>query len=239
MHRDDKFHDPDNPYASPLSSIGEPDAVTGDDYESGELRPFTTIWTRPRVTIRGIVARDPQLHVVLLVCLAGLEQALDRASTRNSGDQIPMVAIIAIACVFGPLGGLLKLWLGSHLIRLSGSWIGGSGTREHIKTAMAWASVPVVFVLPLWIPTILLLGSEAFTAETPRLDSQPTIYMSFIAIVIAKGILSLWSLVLLCNTIAEVQGFRSAWRGLGNIILAGVVLMFPFVVLLLLLFALG
>jgi hypothetical protein len=30
--------------------------------------------------------------------------------------------------------------------------------------------------------------------------------------------------VLLCNTIAEVQGFRSAWFGLFNLILAGVVI---------------
>jgi hypothetical protein len=34
---------------------------------------------------------------------------------------------------------------------------------------------------------------------------------------------------LLCNSVAEVQRFRSAWRGLGNIILAGAVVIIPLV----------
>jgi hypothetical protein len=37
--------------------------------------------------------------------------------------------------------------------------------------------------------------------------------------------------VLLCNTIAEVQGYRSAWQGLGNIILAGAVLILPLAII--------
>ena len=30
-------------------------------------------------------------------------------------------------------------------------------------------------------------------------------------------VLGVWSLVLACNAIAEVQSYRSAWRGFGNI----------------------
>jgi hypothetical protein len=146
---------------------------------------------------------------------------------RNAGDNMPMAAIIGVACVFGPLGGLLSLWIGSHLIRLSGKWIGGAGNREHIKTAIAWASVPTVFALPLWIPQILLFGSDMFTEETPRLDAQTMLLIPFFAMALMEIVLSVWAFVLLCNTIAEVQGFRSAWRGLGNIVLAGAVVVVP------------
>lgn len=44
---------------------------------------------------------------------------------------------------------------------------------------------------------------------------------------LVEMVLGIWGMVLLCNTIAEVQGFRSAWAGLGNTILAGLLLIVP------------
>lgn len=231
MQHDDKSNEFENPYATPLFSSEKSKAIAGEEFLAEELKPFRTIWTRPRDTVRRIITENPELHVVLLVCLAGIGQSLDRASMRNAGDNMPMAVIIGVACLFGPLGGLLSLWIGSHLIRLSGTWIGGAASREHIKTAIAWASVPAVFALPLWILQILLLGSEMFTEETPRLDAQPMLLILFLAIVLAEFILGVWGFVLLCKTIAEVQGFRSAWRGLGNIFLAGAVIIVPLVLI--------
>lgn len=92
---------------------------------------------------------------------------------------------------------------------------------------MAWASVPSLLAWSFWIPKILVFGSEMFTEQTPQLDSQPTLLVAFSAIAFAEIVLGVWSLVLLCNTIAEVQGFRSAWRGLGNMLLAGAFLLVP------------
>jgi hypothetical protein len=168
---------------------------------------------------------------MMLVCLAGVGETLDRASMRNAGDKLPMAAIIGVACVLGPLGGLLSLWISSHLLRWTGSWIGGAGSRQHLKTAIAWAAVPVIFALPLWIPKLLLFGSDMFTAETPRLDAQPLLWIPFIAIGVAEVVLGVWSFVLLCHTVAEAQGFRSAWRGFGNLLLAGAVIIVPLLLL--------
>ena len=138
-----------------------------------------------------------------------------------------VATIVGIACVFGPIGGLVGLWIGSHLIRLSGSWIGGLGNREHIKTAMAWAYVPSVCALPLWIPQLLLFGSDMFTEATPRLEAQPSLLAPFLAILLAEMVLAIWAFVLLCNTVAEVQGYGSAWRGFGNLLLAVAIIIVP------------
>jgi hypothetical protein len=40
-------------------------------------------------------------------------------------------------------------------------------------------------------------------------------------------VLGVWTVVLMCNTVAEVQGYRSAWRGLGNMTLAGACIVVP------------
>lgn len=227
----DELNERENPYATPWSLSDESKEVASEEVLAQELKPFRTIWTRPRDTVRRIIAVNPELHVVPLVCLAGIGETLDRASMRNAGDNMPMASIFGVACVFGPLGGLLSLWIGSHLIRLSGEWIGGVGNRKHIKTAIAWSSVPAVFALSLWIPQILLFGSEMFTASTPRLEAHPILLIPFLAIALAEIVLAVWGVVLLCKTIAEVQGFRSAWRGLGNLILAGAVIFVPLFVI--------
>ena len=193
--------------------------------------PFITIWTSPRETVRRIIAENPELHVTLLACLVGVGDTLDRASARNAGDKLPIGVIVGVAGVLGPLGGLLSLWISSHLLRWTGRWIGGTGDRQHLKTAIAWAAVPMVFSLPLWIPQFVLFGSDMFTEETPRLDARPRLWVLFIGIAVTEVIMAFWSLVLLCHTVAEVQGFRSAWRGFGNLFLAGAVIVVPLILL--------
>lgn len=212
-----------NPYASPALHANETIGDISDDLLESEFHPFKTIWTAPRRTIRRIIAVNPNLHVIALVCLAGVGQALDRASSRNAGDNLPLAAILGAACLVGPLGGIFMLWLGSHMIQFTGNWIGGLGKREHIKTAIAWSYVPSVFALLLWIPMILFVGTDVFTEEMPGIEARPLMLAPFLAIVLTQVVLALWSFVLLCNTVAEVQRFRSAWRGLGNIILAALV----------------
>ena len=111
-----------NPYASPLASEHAAEIDVIDQAE--ELRPFRSIWFRPRATIRRIVAESPERHVLLLVCGMGIARALDRASLRNMGDNLPLPVLLGIILSAGPLGGMFSVWLGSHLIRLSGEWIG-------------------------------------------------------------------------------------------------------------------
>ena len=88
---DDQFHEYDNPYAAPLSSFEDASYqdVQGDIYGQDELRPFQTIWFHPRKTVRSIVAFNPEMHVLLLVCLAGIGEALDRRRTRTWAIRCP------------------------------------------------------------------------------------------------------------------------------------------------------
>lgn len=230
---DDRFDQlrDDNPYRSFKDSVESPAEVPPEAPEDSWLSPFRTIWTSPRKTIRQIVATDPELHVLLLIGLAGMSESLDRASTRFAGDKMPLGVILAVACVFGPLGGLFGMWIYSHLIRISGNWLEGRGDYEEIKSAIAWSSVPHVTGLAIWIALILLLGHELFTKETPYLDAHPTLALVVLALFLAQMVLALWSMVLLCNTVAEVQGYRSAWRGLANLFLAGALLAVPLFIL--------
>ncbi len=226
---DDRFVPPqeDNPYRSFTDPEELPGGIPPASPESSGPDPLRTIWSSPRETIRRIVETDPDLHVTLLICLAGISESLDRASTRNAGDDMSLKTILILACILGPLGGLFSVWIFSHLIRFTGIWLNGHGAHDEIQSAMAWASVPNVAGLALWIALLSLLGEEMFTKKTPFLDTHPTSAWIVLAISLAQLILGIWSLVLLCNTVAEVQGYQSAWRGLGNLFLAGAAVMIP------------
>ena len=184
------------------------------------LEHFLTIWTAPRKTIREIIDADPGRYVIPLACLSGVSYALERASSQNAGDSIPVSAIIGLACLFGPIVGVLIIWVGSYLIEFSGKWIGGIAKREDLRTAIAWSTVPIIAGLPLWVPLLLVMGSDVFTQEAPRLEAYPLLIAPFLAITLVQVSLAVWSFVLLCQTIAEAQGFISSWKGLGNQIVA-------------------
>lgn len=231
MRREDDGNEWPNPYATPHPLAAEPRPVARESAVPSDLNPFRSIWTAPRVTIRWIRAVDPEYQVLLFTCLLGIKESLDRACTRDAGDNLPLAAILGIAMVAGPIGGLISMWISSHLVRLSGSWIGGTANRTEIKAALVWGVFPVIASLPLWGLQLLLFGSEMFTSETPRLDDDPTLLMLFVGIGFVELVLAVWALVLVSNTLAEVQGFRSAWAGLGNLFLAGAVILVPFLVL--------
>ena len=91
------------------------------------------------------------------------------------------------------------------------------------------------------------LGNEAFGLEgefrpfqsiwtSPRLtirrivSTNPELHVLLLII---------WGLIILCNTIAEVQGFYSAWRGLGNLLLSGAVVIIPLIALVFVIVMLG
>jgi len=222
---DEETTGPPSPYQNP--SAIEP-ATTGEDaIDTEPFKPLKTIWLRPRKTLRQILAVDPEHHVVFLACLAGIGEALDRASTRNLGDQIPAIKIFLFSIFIGPLAGMVSLWVGSFFIWLAGHFLGGTGTLTKIKTAVAWAMVPNVWSLLLWMPQFALFGSDLFTEEMPRLEAQPMLLIPYLSLLLVEMVLATWALVLICNTIAEAQGYRSAWRGLGNILLSALTFLVP------------
>jgi len=186
--------------------------------------PFFTIWLSPRETIRRIVEWNPSYCVLWLACLAGIEQALGHSRIRYLGEKVPLAVLFAIVLVGGPLGGLLLLWISSLLLRWTGRWLGGIATLRQLIAAVAWSLTPQALSLLLFIPAWLIAGRELFTKLTPHLGAHPGLSMMLTAVGAVQGILGIWSIFTLCHTVAEVQGYRSAWRGLGNVLLSFLVI---------------
>jgi hypothetical protein len=149
---------------------------------------------------------------------------------KGLGDSLSMPMIFLVAAVVGPLGGLLALCIGGSLLRWTGSWIGGAGTSNQIRSAMAWSTVPVIWALILWIPELALFGNELFTSETPVLDSSLPLTLLLVLFGIIEITIGVWALVVFLKCLGEAQGF-SAWKALGNGALMLGVILIPIIVL--------
>ncbi len=188
--------------------------------------PWFTMWTQPRQTIRHIVNTDPYYHVKLLAAIAGIGHALNRASNRSAGDDLPLIAILLLAVVVGSIGGIISLHISGALLKWTGGWIGGNAQKHEIRAAIAWSSVIAIWLMILWIPQLLLFGKEMFTTETPRMDSSTFLTILFWSLALIEMVFGIWAFIVYLKSLGEVQGF-SAWKAFGNVLLAGFVIIVP------------
>ena len=194
--------------------------------ETTPLNPWFSMWLHPRRTIRQIVETNPDRLVLLLAAVGGIVEALINASSDSKGDHLSLQAILLTALIGGPLMGVIGLWLGGALLRWTGGWIGGQADSRRIRATLAWANVPLVWSLLLWIPALLLFGAELFATATPILDASTMLSGLYMVFSFGIGIVSIWAFVVFLHALGEVQGF-SAWKALGNSILAGLVVLVP------------
>ena len=186
--------------------------------------PWISMWTRPRQTVQSIVETNAEHSVLLLAALAGISQALDKASIKNAGDTLPLPLILGTA-IGGVVSGIIGLYLFGFLVRHAASWLGGTANAEATRAAIAWSNVPIVWALLLWIPQLAMFGKELFSADTPRMESHPFIVLGFGLADISVGI---WALIILFKAIGQVSGF-SAWRGLGACCIAVALIILPII----------
>ncbi len=194
---------PETPGAGPAAG----EARHGQEAEL--IESLVTIWTEPRETIRRIVAVNPRFWVKRLAVLAGLEVGVNMWH-RWPGQASP--ATLVAGLIVWPLLMIPMLYLVAWLIRITGRTLGGQAEAPALRAALAWAYVPLVAMLPLiLVSTVLAPGGE----PASRLA---TVVMLLIAVLSLAA--SSWTLVIECQGVAEVQGYASAWRGLGNVLLA-------------------
>lgn len=194
--------------------------------------PWLSMWFSPRATMGRIAAHDPEAMVFFLASIGGISGLVDHAAERHLGDQLGWPVIVLLAVIFGPVTGVLGVYFSGWLLRLTGRWIGGRGTPEGVRAAIAWSNLPTLAVLLLRIPEIALFGQDLFTRTAPAISQSLGLRMILSGFVLAQGGLALWALVLLVLGLSAVHRF-SAWRALGNLALAGLVLSIPVIVVML------
>ncbi|HEY1850134.1 MAG TPA: YIP1 family protein [Candidatus Binataceae bacterium] len=177
------------------------------------VNSWFTIWYEPRSTIRRIVDADAHRFVVGIAFVSGAMAAIYSqvaVSTVNISElpHLPHFGTIGLtvgAIISGVLS-VISLYGLAALYRWSGHILGGTATRVEMRSALAWAEVPGLY-LGLANIVAALIGFEGPGAPSVLSASG-----------IVDSIAGIWIFVILLKCIGEVHHF-SAWRALGAIIL--------------------
>lgn len=219
-----------NPYATPNADLNPLSTPQKDITTSEKLNPWFSIWTKPRATMQQIIETDSTRFVLLIAAFLGFGEVLSQINIRNIGDQLSLPLIIAMAVILGPIGGIIRLYFIGLIIHWTGRWIGGQASIHHIRAAIAWSSVPMIWALLIWIPKLMLFGQELFTSSGSNIESHPFLLYAAMGFGMVETIIFVWAFVVCLHCLGQAQRF-SAWRALANVVLAGLVVMGPILIL--------
>ena len=188
------------------------------------INPWLKIWTKPRETIRAIVAYNPKYRFLLLSAFYGFPCVLNIAQASSLGQTWSMLAIIVMALILSTFVGMISISVTSFFLQWTGKWLKGAASYQEIRTAVAWSNAPNGVNVVIWLGLMAYFGASIFSADFVQrvMANNPSIALSVLFFL--QTILSVWSLVILINGVAEVQRF-TGWKAVLNVVMALVVIL--------------
>lgn len=191
---------------------------------------LTSLWIRPRATLRAILnGPRPMRCVWLLAGLGGAAEILSNTAInapivlafmgrfKNPEELMKHTTAILISvgvlAAAGAFFGCLRLWLGSFFLAWTGRWLDGKATRQQMMPAMAWPQV-------IFIPAACLFAAPSIFLLSGFLNVEVfEIWMPLASLIGITGFI--WGGVVYLKCLGEAQGF-SAWMAFANTILAAI-----------------
>ena len=196
-------------------------------YDAGEpSSPWLSIWTRPRATLRLILATDPRRGVFRLAALGGIAEFLSLCTREGIGDTYSIPVILALSLGVGTVLGILGVLVLTAVLAPIGRWLGGRGRSVEVMAAVAWANVPGIWSLLLWLPRAALLGGETFHPLPAGIQGNPEALLFYGLLQVLQLVIGLWGFAITLKCLGEAHGF-SAWRAFGALIVAGFIVILP------------
>ncbi|MFN2272712.1 MAG: Yip1 family protein, partial [Anaerolineae bacterium] len=220
--------------------------LTQEQFESLPS-PWLTMWTNPRETIRRVVYYDPKRDVLLLAALQGFvsffggmlyiflllvlisNDYVGAPGTWESDlSNLPSMSFTALAialgicATIGPISGLIGLYLYGWLFRVTGRWLGGNAYPIEVRAAIAWSAVPQIWGTILQALKLVLIVYVLYANAINYYISSSALLATLGISLLVESIIGIWSLVVLIKSLGEVHSF-SAWKALGAVLLAMVI----------------
>jgi len=231
----------------PIEEHYERPAYEYEDYEDSyqaplePINPWIGIITQPRETIRYILESGKWNNiwaiyaVIFLISIPNMLVGLFMQPAPPDLSQGPeqlgyffgMGFMLIVMLVIGYPLGMLMVYIFGSLLRITGGWLDGVGTSVELRITLVWA-----YMVSLYMSIIMLIpyGLIAFHNHTNS-DYDPAKQMMISLIIMLVSVPSMFIMIFYgSNCIGEAHQF-SAWRGLGTILLTGLISMVFWIVL--------
>ena len=164
------------------------------------IHPLKDVWLRPRRVFRELAARPIGAADYLLAATQGVATSIMVSRSQSAGSNAGTAEILGSALIFGPLAGVVSMYLFAAIYSRLGTRAGGKSTRHQVFHVLAYGGIPVAASLILWMFTALLVG-EAAVVERPGVEID-----GFVAFVLRVQFAS-YILLLLWSFVLQVMGF--------------------------------
>ncbi|SDW90076.1 Yip1 domain-containing protein [Marininema mesophilum] len=191
--------------------------------EEKEIKPWLSMWFKPRKTVRQYLDSDQSKWIWLLVIFSGIKFFLDNADAQNVGDKVSAGSILFLSMFFGSIIGIIQWLIMSASLAFMGKFFDLHATWGQLRKAISLSYIPLVWGLLIWIVKIYAFGQENFTALTPTIDASIPLLALIVLCYLLNYLILCWYVIVLSKSVAEVYDI-SAWGALGLIILTIIVL---------------
>ena len=188
------------------------------------LNPWLSILTKPRQTIKAVVEFNANYHLLLLSILYGFSAILGIAQRFKAGEKLDFMSIIIPAIILAPVWGYIIFSVSAWFVYITGKILKGKAKYRHIRAAIAWSNVPSIVSCILWGFLIFSFGGNLFGNFATKETFTTGQVWSIFSVMFVMLIVSIWSLVIYINALAEVQKI-SIMKAILNIIMAAVVVL--------------
>jgi Yip1 domain len=172
------------------------------------IRPLKDVWLRPRRVFRDLAARPVGKLDYVLAAAQGVVNFLALFRAQSAGAHTGVAEILGESFLFGPIGGVVGLFLFAAIYGRLGNRAGLTSTRNQVIHVLAYGGVPVAASLGIWVLTALLAGEATFV-ETPGADVEGFVILLLHVQFTAYVLLLLWSIVLQVMGFSEIQGIAT------------------------------
>lgn len=172
------------------------------------IRPLKDVWLRPRRVFRELAAQPIGIVDYSLAAAQGVVNCLAFYRTQGAGAHTSVEEILGKSFLFGPVTGLVSLFLLGAIYQRLGARAARAPARNQVFHVLAFGGVPVAASLALWVLTALLAGEATFI-DTPGADAEWFVALLLRAQFIAYVLLLLWSIVLQVMGFSEIQGIAT------------------------------
>lgn len=178
---------------------------TGAPQHLTDKEVFTKIWTSPRRVFRYINDTGYDKYFIVLLVLAGISRAFDRASLKNMGDQMSLWAILGICIIVGGLLGWISFYIYAWLVSWTGKWLKGKGNTSSILSMLTYGMIPSAAALIFLVPQIGIYGVELFKEDGDIFSAGLIANIFVYGSMIIELILGIWTIVLCVIGVSETQ----------------------------------
>ena len=158
----------------------------------------------PREFYRHFPRSRNQTQIVILLILAGIARAFDRAIGKSQGDSWELGTIIVFSILIGGLLGWISFYVYAALVSWTSTWVGGRITGKATLEIMAYAAIPMIFSLVFLSLQMMIYGSRIFRSDDSFAEYDLNFFV-YNGLLVIHALLSLYSFALFVIGLSEVQ----------------------------------